>query len=212
MKENPNKEDLITSLFINTKSLKMAVDDYRKSISEFNYTKINSEAALCSDMDLIAMTVDGAAKRLGLLSIIKPFTVLVEEAACELEPHIVTVICNFHHLIMIGDHFQLQPSCNVDLLAVEHNFTVSFFECLLRLEFHFNVLNVQHRMALALAELITLPTAHSSSFEAEEEKQYEALKQILYKDLTSADSTSTFSAWPSMGGRHILFYSHNETI
>ena len=86
------------------------------------------------------------------------------------------------------------------------------FERFLRLEFHFNVLNVQHRMALALAELITLPTAHSSSFEAEEEKQYEALKQVLYKDLTSADSTSTFSAWPSMGGRHILFYSHNETI
>ena len=35
------------------------------------------------------MTVDGAAKRLGLLSIIKPFTVLVEETACELKPHIV---------------------------------------------------------------------------------------------------------------------------
>lgn len=97
---------------------------YRDQIVEFNGMKAESEEALCRTVDVIGLTTTGAARRRDVLALLKPkigmefveilgylndffkfllFSVLVEEAAQVLEPHIVASLTpSCQHLIMIG--------------------------------------------------------------------------------------------------------------
>ena len=57
------------------------------------------------------MTTSFAAGNRELLEQIKPAVMLVEEAAEVLESHILAAIpSSLQHLVLIGDHKQLQPS------------------------------------------------------------------------------------------------------
>lgn len=58
---------------------------------------------------VIGMTTTGAAKYRQVLQELKPRLVIVEEAAEVLEAHTITTLSrDCHHLILIGDHQQVQ--------------------------------------------------------------------------------------------------------
>lgn len=60
---------------------------------------------------VIGMTTTGAAKYRQVLQELKPKLVIVEEAAEVLEAHIITTLSReCQHLILIGDHQQVQPT------------------------------------------------------------------------------------------------------
>ena len=55
---------------------------------------------------------------------------------------------------MIGDHQQLRPKPNDYHLATKYNLEVSLFECLIKNDFPYATLEVQHRMRPEIAQLI----------------------------------------------------------
>ncbi|KAJ7377593.1 NFX1-type zinc finger-containing protein 1, partial [Desmophyllum pertusum] len=82
---------------------------------------------------VIGMTVTGAAMRANLLADIKPFVMIVEEAAEILEGQLVAVIPpSVQHLIMIGDHQQLKPVVHFHRLKKYHHLDLSMFERLVK--------------------------------------------------------------------------------
>ena len=75
--------------------------------------------------DVIAMTTTCAGKYRACLNNIKPKIVMIEEAAEVLEAHVVTSLSEgVEHLILIGDHKQLQPNPAVYELAKKYSLEV----------------------------------------------------------------------------------------
>lgn len=69
----------------------------------------------------------------------------MEEAAEVLEAHIVTCITKHcEHLILIGDHRQLQPNPNVFELATLFKLNISLFERMIKNDLNWYQLKVSH--------------------------------------------------------------------
>lgn len=80
---------------------------------------------------------------------------IVEEAAQVLEAHIVSSLApSCEHLIMIGDHQQLRPQCNIQLMSQKYKLDISLFERLIMTGLPSVMLNVQHRMRPEVSRLI----------------------------------------------------------
>lgn len=78
---------------------------------------------------VIGMTTTCAARNHDLLQRIRPKIVIIEEAAEVLEAHILTsILFDCEHVILIGDHQQLRPNCNVHELSKKYNLSISMFE------------------------------------------------------------------------------------
>ncbi|XP_031549984.1 NFX1-type zinc finger-containing protein 1-like [Actinia tenebrosa] len=104
---------------------------------------------------VIGMTTSCAAKYHSLLQRVKPKVVIVEEAAEVLEAHILTSLpLDCEHVILIGDHQQLRPSCTVYELAKKYNLNISMFERLVKLQMPCVRLSEQHRMRPEIASLM----------------------------------------------------------
>ena len=75
---------------------------------------------------VICMTTTGAAKHKHLLEKLKPKIVIAEETAEVFESHIIACLtATTQHLILIGDHQQLQPNPKEHLLAWNYKLNVS---------------------------------------------------------------------------------------
>ena len=146
------------------------------------------DLSVCKKVDIIGLTVTGAAKHKELLELIKPSIVLVEEAAQILESHLVASLpTSTKHLIMIGDHLQLRPSTNnYDLLLKQPLFGVSLFEQLIQNGFPFTCLKLQHRMAANISALV----------------------KPVYPDLVNHHSVQSRLKLPVID-RNVLFFTHN---
>lgn len=93
----------------------------------------DEELAILKKAQVIGMTTTCAAKNRDLLQRVKPKIVLIEEAAEVLEAHILTSIpLECERVILIGDHQQLRPNCNVYKLSKEYNLSISMFERLVK--------------------------------------------------------------------------------
>ncbi|KAK0737368.1 P-loop containing nucleoside triphosphate hydrolase protein [Apiosordaria backusii] len=99
-------------------------------------------------IDIVGCTTTGLTKYRGLLAALQPKSLLIEEAAETREVDIVSALYpSIEQLILIGDHQQLQPKCNVLWLASPpQNFTVSLFERLVNLGMRYTMLRQQRRM------------------------------------------------------------------
>ena len=104
---------------------------------------------------VICMTTTGAAKHRHLLEKLKPKIVIAEEAAEVFESHIIACLTKAtEHLILIGDHEQLQPNPSEHLLALNYKFSISLFERLIKNNIPRAALNTQHRMRPEIADLV----------------------------------------------------------
>lgn len=111
-------------------------------------------------------------------------TVVFEEAAEIMDAHIVACLTPFtQHIILIGDHKQLQPML---ISSPENN--VSLFERMVHNNINLNTLNIQYRMRKEIADLI---------------------RPIIYKDLNDGQVVSSY---PEIRGmRHNLYFlTHTE--
>ncbi|ETS84456.1 hypothetical protein PFICI_02481 [Pestalotiopsis fici W106-1] len=125
-----------------------------------NYTRIcnnlkisgwkrDVECIKTKGIHVIGCTTTGLSKYRGLLAALEPKTLLVEEAAQSREAHIAAALLpSLQQLILVGDHQQLVPHCDVPGLADGfHNLTVSMFERLVEyLHLPYTILNQQRRM------------------------------------------------------------------
>ena len=121
---------------------------YEKIVRDLKVGKWERDAHYLERANIIGMTTTGLSKYRPLVSSLKPKIILIEEAAEVIEAP-VTAACveSLEHLILVGDHQQLQGHCNVEELGVEpYNLNVSMFERLVRNNMPFRTLLRQRRM------------------------------------------------------------------
>ncbi|KAF2438516.1 P-loop containing nucleoside triphosphate hydrolase protein [Karstenula rhodostoma CBS 690.94] len=104
---------------------------------------------------VIGMTTTGLSKYRALISSLRPRVVLIEEAAETLEAP-VTAACfpTLEHLVLVGDHQQLRPHCNVHELEARYNMNVSLFERLVSNSIEHDTLRRQRRMIPEIRRLL----------------------------------------------------------
>lgn len=143
-------------------------------------------------IDIMGCTTTGLTKYRGFLAAMKPRILLIEEAAETREANITSALYpSIQQLILVGDHQQLPPSCDIARLAKEpYNLNVSLFERLVENNLAFTMLNHQRRMAPELRYIV--------------QKFYPALKDHpLVNDLTERAYV------PGMGTRRSWFFTHS---
>ena len=129
---------------------------YDKLVKDNLVGKWEQDAVYLQRASIIGMTTTGLSKYRALISALKPKIILIEEAAEVLEAP-VTVACieTLEHLILVGDHQQLQGHCSVQDLENEPFFlNVSLFERLVRNDMPFKTLLQQRRMMPEFRRLI----------------------------------------------------------
>ncbi|XP_052076284.1 NFX1-type zinc finger-containing protein 1-like [Mytilus californianus] len=135
-------------LQIEENKFKEIFEDYKKARAEL-------DEEILRQASVIAMTTTGAAKYHEVLMKIGPQITIIEEAAEVPEAHIVTAINpECEHLILIGDHKQLEPKPAVRELATRFNLSISLFERMLNNGLKYDCLQRQHRMRPEISELV----------------------------------------------------------
>eukprot|EP00494_Astrolonche_serrata_P026831 UN27094 len=100
------------------------------------------------------MTTTGAATCQNIIFEVAPSIVIAEEAAEVLEGHLLACLTpHTEHLILIGDHKQLRPSCADYHIAIHKNLEISLFERMMRANIDFKVLKTQRRMRPEISQL-----------------------------------------------------------
>lgn len=127
------------------------IEDYEtyhdEILQSYRQEIFNNEYRVLERAALIAMTTTGAAKYQTMLELLRPRIIIIDEAAEVLEAHIVASLSSScEHLIMIGDHKQLEPKPAVFELAQKYHLSLSFFERMIRNGVSHHCLLKQHRM------------------------------------------------------------------
>ncbi|OAL20644.1 hypothetical protein AYO22_08653 [Fonsecaea multimorphosa] len=131
---------------------------YAQLVKENLVGKWEQDIVYLQRASIIGMTTTGLSKYRPLVSALKPKIILIEEAAEVLEAP-VTVACveSLEHLILVGDHQQLQGHCSVrDLEGEPFYLNVSLFERLVRNNMPFKMLLQQRRMMPEFRRLISV--------------------------------------------------------
>ena len=150
--------------------------------------KMEIDKDIMGKATVIAMTTSGAARYQSVLCDIGPRIVIVEEAAEVLEAHIIASLSpQCQHLILIGDHKQLEPKPSVYELAIKYNLGLSMFERMLNNGLEFHCLERQHRMRPDISQLL----------------------QGIYPNLVDNENVMEY---PHVGGvrKDVFFISHSH--
>lgn len=142
-------------------------------------------------IDIMGCTTTGLTKYRGFLAAMKPRIMLIEEAAETREANITSALYpSIQQLILVGDHQQLPPSCDIARLAREpYNLNISLFERLVNGGVPYTMLDRQRRMAPELRYIV--------------QKFYPKLKDHpLVTDITKRPLV------PGMGNRRSFFFTH----
>jgi helicase required for RNAi-mediated heterochromatin assembly 1 len=148
------------------------------------------------DIKVIGCTTTGLSKYRSLLSAVEPRTLLIEEAAETLEGNVIGgLMDSIQHLILVGDHQQLQANCTVRALELApYNMNISMFERLVNNSMGYVMLNIQRRMIQDVRKLLC----------RDPNPFYDELR-----DHSSVlDRVHNRPPVPGMGGRDIYFFSH----
>lgn len=107
-------------------------------------------------VNIIGCTTTGLTKYRGFLAAVQPRILLIEEAAETREANVASALFpSLQQLILVGDHQQLPPSCDIARLAKDpYNLNVSLFERLVDNNLPFTMLNHQRRMAPELRNIL----------------------------------------------------------
>lgn len=142
-------------------------------------------------IDVVGCTTTGLTKYRGFLSALQPRILLIEEAAETREANIAAALfpC-LQQLILVGDHQQLPPSCDITRLSEDpYNLNISMFERLVKNGLPYTMLNEQRRMAPELRYIV--------------QKFYPELQDHpLVKDVNNRPLI------PGMGERRSWFFNH----
>ncbi|KAI8130712.1 NFX1-type zinc finger-containing protein 1 [Lucilia cuprina] len=137
---------------------------------------------------IIALTTTCAAKTNFLFRLLKSKIVIFEEAAEILESHVVACLTPYtQHVIMIGDHQQLQPYSSSYQLQQYAHMNISLFERIFTKQSEPIQLKTQYRMHPKIADLLC---------------------NTIYKDLNSDDSVTQYPAIRKMS-TNLFFMTHN---
>ena len=131
------------------------IDKLNETHAEFMKVQNIKDVKSLQNALVIAMTATGVAKHKHLLEELNLKIVIVEEAAEMMESYIIPCLsAATKHLILIGDHKQLQPKSQDYQLGSNYKLNVSLFERLIKNGIPHKTLTVQYRMRPEIAQLI----------------------------------------------------------
>ncbi|PGH16781.1 hypothetical protein AJ80_05096 [Polytolypa hystricis UAMH7299] len=168
---------------------------FRELLTEYNTAahhlkvgKWERDGKILQSAKIVGMTTTGLSKYRALVSSIKPRVILIEEAAQVIEaPLAVACIESLQHLILVGDHQQLQGQCAVRELEGEpFHLNVSMFERLVHNGIDFKRLTSQRRMAPEIRRVLN----------------------PIYSDLEDHATVLNRPGVPGMGGVNSFFFCH----
>jgi helicase required for RNAi-mediated heterochromatin assembly 1 len=145
---------------------------------------------------VIGCTTTGLSKYRGLISALRPRTLLIEEAAETLEGKVMGgLMASIEHLILVGDHQQLQAGCTVRALeTAPYHMNISMFERLIDNSICYVMLNKQRRMIPDVRRLLCIEP------------------EPFYRDLQDhhsvLDRKNNRPPVPGMGGLDTYFFHH----
>jgi superfamily I DNA and/or RNA helicase len=115
-----------------THALRENAAEFEAAIQAKQRAEARVDLKLLKDKKVFGLTTTGAARLNYLINIVRPKVVIVEEAAEVLEGHILSALTNdVQHLLLVGDHKQLQPSTADYLLSKDYKLSISLFERLM---------------------------------------------------------------------------------
>ncbi|RDL41661.1 p-loop containing nucleoside triphosphate hydrolase [Venustampulla echinocandica] len=181
------------------RELRARLVKYREAVDSYHFAKWVANIKLIKHVGikLIGCTTTGLSKYRGLLASVQPRVILIEEAAETLEGTIIAgMLDSLQHLILVGDHLQLQASCNVKALEDHpYHMNVSMFERLVQNSISYVMLNRQRRMVPEIRGLLCVAPSP------------------FYNNLTDhpsvLDRTTNRPPIPGMGDRTTYFFHHN---
>lgn len=151
--------------------------NYANIRKKYEREKQTLDREILAHSEVIAMTSSGAARYQNVLKEIGPKVIIVEEAAEVLEAHVITTLNSFcEHLILIGDHKQLEPKPAVFELAKKYHLDVSLFERMINLGLPYVCLERQHRMRPEISKLVR--PVYEKLFDNENVLEYEDVMGI----------------------------------
>ncbi|KAI5307119.1 Transcription factor spt8 [Ascosphaera pollenicola] len=163
-------------------------DEYQRICYRIKLGKFERDEPLLKSAKLIGMTTTGLNKYRALIQSLNPRTILIEEAAEVIEaPVVASCFDSLEHLILVGDHQQLQGHCTVQELEGEpYYLNVSMFERLVKNDMPFNTLLRQRRMAPPIRQVI----------------------QPIYPKLKDHEAVLKREPVPGMGDLRTYFFNH----
>jgi helicase required for RNAi-mediated heterochromatin assembly 1 len=171
---------------------RQAARDYYRVVHERKIGQWEQDLTILSGQRLIGMTTTGLSKYRGLIAALQPKIVVVEEAAETLEAP-VTAAClpSLEHLILVGDHQQLRPHCQVREFEDEPiHFNLSLFERMVANSLDMDCLTRQRRMIPEIRRLL------------------EPIYGTTLKDHPSVTDASNRPPVEGMGGCNSFFFTH----
>ena len=141
---------------------------------------------------VIGMTTTGFSKYRGLISALQPRVVLIEEAGETREaPVAVTCVSSLQQLVLVGDHQQLRPHCNMSAHENKPYFlNISLFERMVKNSVEYNMLVKQRRMIPEIRRLL------------------HPIYRGAIEDHASVLLPTNRPDVPGMGGVNSFFFSH----
>lgn len=162
----------------------------RKRLSELQQVT-DALTILSAGCRVIGMTSTMAARCQTLLALLGAGTVLVEEAAAMLEPHLMVALTkDVMRVVLIGDHKQLRPTTGSPISAQRLHFDVSLFERLFDQGLTCCVpLTVQRRLHPRIADLVRA----TRFYERYDDDESDPVRDEVVVD-----------------GRNVFFYDHQH--
>lgn len=170
------------------RNIRAILKQYDMAAKRLKAERWEKQCMILQNAKIVGMTTTGLSKYRALVSAIKPKVILIEEAAEVIEAP-VTAACvdSLEHLILVGDHQQLQGHCALkDLEGEPFNLNVSMFERLVRNNVDFKRLRKQRRMNPEIRQLLT----------------------PIYSDLEDHPSVLGRPGIPGMGDISTYFFCH----
>lgn len=197
------QEKLKAKMRVELRELAQAYNEYASQIQIGFWEK---DIAYLSKAPIVGMTTTGLSKYRALVSALKPKVVLIEEAAEVLEgPVSVACIESLEHLVLVGDHQQLQANCSVKALQGEPFYlNISMFERLVRNGVPHRTLLRQRRMAPEFRRLIA-----KSYPELEDHESVVTRPQPQY-GMGAVTSWFFNHDWQEMQDEHMSTYNEQE--
>jgi helicase required for RNAi-mediated heterochromatin assembly 1 len=163
---------------------------YTKSAKRFELGGFERDVGILSKQKVIGMTTTGLSKNRTLIQALNPKILLIEEAAEILEaPVIAGCMPSIQHIILVGDHKQLKPQCQIkDNEGEPFYFDLSLFERLVNNKFEYRMLTRQRRMIPEVRRL---------------------LKPIYNDAITDHECVLNRKDVPGMGGVNTYMWKHD---
>jgi helicase required for RNAi-mediated heterochromatin assembly 1 len=172
---------------------KRSAAEYDRYVKQLRTGRWEKDLRILRDQRIIGMTTTGLSKYRALVQALKPKIVMIEEAAESLEAPVTTAcVPTLEHLILVGDHQQLRPSCAImDHIGEPRSFDMSLFERMVNNEVEFSPLRRQRRMIPEIRELLW------------------PIYGDLIKDHPSVKDPAKRPPVPGMGNISSFMFSHN---